>query len=130
MSAEMTPLSIPCLVVALGLFATESLAAPPGRALSPGPAQCQVNDGPRQPCSVRRFKPGSFDIETRGETPLLAYVESDAVYLFALYGPERIQIPLYGTYAIDPDDPACWQADDSDVAIRELCVRQAPLKRR
>lgn len=107
------------------LVAAAAPAATPSktRVLKAGPAHCQVNDGPVQPCTVRRNKPGSFDVETKGETPLLAYVESDGLYVFELYGPEKTQIPLYGTYAVDPKDAACWQADDSNVAIREFCVR-------
>ena len=115
---------VPALLAAIAVTAAAP-AAPPAKArlLKAGPAHCQVNDGPVQPCTVRRNKPGSFDIETKGETPLLAYVESDGVYVFELYGPEKTQIPLYGTYAVDPNDTRCWQADDTNVAIREFCVR-------
>jgi hypothetical protein len=111
-------------LLSLSALAAAAPAATPAKArvLKAGPAHCQVNDGPVQPCTVRRNKPGSFDVETKGEMPLLAYVESDGVYVFEVYGPEKTQIPLYGTYAVDPKDSACWQADDSDVAIREFCV--------
>jgi hypothetical protein len=113
-------IAVICAMVAAPAPAAPTIAK---HRLKAGAARCQVNDGPVQPCIVRRNKPGSFDVETKGATPLLAYVETDAVYVFELYGPERTQIPLYGTYAIDPKDPACWRADDSDVAVRELCVR-------
>ena len=120
MNSHRILLALAPLAVAAAAPAAPKAAKP---MLKAGPARCQVNHGPIQPCTVRRNKPGSFDVETRGETPLLAYVESDGVYLFELFGPEKTQIPLYGTYAVDPKDPACWQADDGDVAIRELCVR-------
>lgn len=114
---------LPLLVIA-GLPTSPAAAAPAkARAPKPGLAKCQVNGGPVQPCAVRSSKPGSFDVETRGDSPYLAYVDKDGVYLFELFGPEKIQVPLYGTYAVDPADPACWQSDDPDVAIRSLCVR-------
>jgi hypothetical protein len=114
---------LPLFAMCVASAAPAAAAPAKARALKAGPAKCQVNDGPVQPCTVRANKPGSFDVETRGETPYLAYVEKDGVYLFELFGPEKTQVPLYGTYAIDPADPACWQADDPNVAIRELCVR-------
>lgn len=102
----------------------QALAAAEEEEVERGPtrqARCQIDDEPERPCALTPvFGDGSFDIEMP-DRQLRLIVSGEEAAPFELIGTRRI--PLAGLLRRDPQDRACWVAEEPDLGLDRVCAR-------
>ncbi len=84
-------------------------------------ARCRIDDQPERACAFTPvFGDGSFDIELP-DRQLRLIVSGEEAAPFELIG--RRRIPLAGLLRRDPQDRACWVAEDPELGLERVCAR-------
>lgn len=84
-------------------------------------ARCQIDREAERPCTFTPvFGDGSFDIEMP-DRQLRLIVDGDEAAPFELIGERRI--PIVGLLRRDPQDRACWVADEPGLGLERVCAR-------
>lgn len=84
-------------------------------------ARCRIDGEAERPCAFTPvFGDGSFDIEMP-DRQLRLIVDGDEAAPFELIGERRI--PIVGLLRRDPQDGACWVAEEPGLGLERVCAR-------